>query len=73
MMGYERTSQYNIRIIENQVADIANYERQVPDEYISPDGNDVTEACLEYLRPLIIGETRLIIEDGLPKHIALNN
>jgi len=25
----------------------------MPDEYISPAGNDITPACLEYLRPLV--------------------
>ncbi len=32
---------------------IANAERKVPDAFISADGNDVTEAFLEYARPLI--------------------
>ncbi len=32
---------------------IANAERKVPDAFISADGNDVTEAFLGYVRPLI--------------------
>jgi 6-phosphofructokinase len=32
---------------------IANAERKMPDAFIAPDGNDVTEAFLAYARPLI--------------------
>lgn len=32
---------------------VANAERKVPDEFIAPEGNDVTEAFLDYARPLI--------------------
>jgi 6-phosphofructokinase 1 len=32
---------------------VANAERKVPDEFIAAEGNDVTEAFLEYARPLI--------------------
>jgi len=32
---------------------VANAERKVPDEFIAPDGNDLTEAFLAYARPLI--------------------
>ena len=32
---------------------VANAEQLLPDEYISAQGNDVTEAFLEYVRPLI--------------------
>jgi 6-phosphofructokinase 1 len=34
---------------------VANAERKVPDEFISPEGNDMTEAFLAYARPLIGG------------------
>lgn len=34
---------------------VANAERRVPDDFISPDGNDVTAAFLAYARPLIGG------------------
>jgi 6-phosphofructokinase len=37
------------------LAEVANAERPVPDEYIAPSGNDVTPAFLAYARPLIGG------------------
>lgn len=42
---------------------VANAERRMPDEFIAPAGNDVTEAFLRYARPLI-GEP-------LPAHARL--
>ena len=35
------------------LADVANAERPMPDEFIAADGNDVTPAFLDYARPLI--------------------
>jgi len=37
------------------LAEVANAERPVPDEFISESGNDVTPAFIEYARPLIGG------------------
>ena len=70
-MGFERTCEYQVKIIENDVLEVANKERRLPDFYIHPDANNVTDAFLTYARPLILGEPQLAMEDGLPKHIAL--
>jgi len=35
------------------LAEVAVHAKPMPDEYISPSGNDVTPACLDYLRPLV--------------------
>lgn len=35
------------------LAEIANKERRLPDEYIAPSGHDVTSAFVEWARPLI--------------------
>ena len=37
----------------------ANHEKTVPIDWIAPEGNDVTEKMMAYLRPLIIGEVNL--------------
>ena len=34
---------------------VANAEKLIPEEYLSPEGNDVTQAFLDYARPLIGG------------------
>ena len=53
------------------IAGIANGVKQVPREYITPDGNQITDECKKYLAPLIIGERFPEYENGLPKHIIL--
>lgn len=73
MMGFLRDGDYKIKIIENDVSAIANIEKTVPNEYISENNCDVTEQCIKYLRPLILGEAAPVFEDGVPKHIALSN
>lgn len=46
---------------------VANGEKAFPREWISPDGFFVTEAFLQYARPLIQGEVAPVIEDGIPR------
>ena len=50
---------------------IANMVKTVPDAFINAEGNHVTEACLDYLMPLIAGEVSPIYEKGLPVHFIL--
>ena len=38
-----------------ELAKVANVEKLLPDEYLSPAGNDVTDAFIAYARPLIGG------------------
>lgn len=49
---------------------IANLEKMVPQEFISEDGSQITEAFLTYLRPLIQGELHPIYKNGLPAHLV---
>ncbi len=53
------------------VSDIANAVKAVPEEYINNDGNGITAAGIEYLRPLIQGELDIEYENGLPKHVVI--
>ena len=50
---------------------IANFVRAVPDEFINEEGNNVTDACLKYILPLIEGETAQKYEHGLPVHMVI--
>ena len=70
VMAFKRVKNYRCDIIENRVCDVANKEKVVPDKYISESGNDVTEAFIEYCKPLITGNARMIFENGIPKHIV---
>jgi 6-phosphofructokinase len=53
--------------------DVANIERKMPAEFISPDGFHITEACRTYLQPLIEGEDPPPYRNGLPDYVRLKN
>lgn len=68
MMTIQRasTEPYISDIAHSPVAAIANKVRRVPDEFICPEGNNVTVDCARYLAPLIAGETSPVWRGGLP-------
>ena len=53
------------------VSQVANLVKYVPREWINEAGNQVTEAALSYIAPLVQGEVTPIIENGIPKHFVL--
>lgn len=55
------------------LADVANVEKMMPDNFISADGFGITEACRRYLQPLIAGEDYPPYKDGLPQYVTLKN
>ncbi len=71
VMGFKRTGDYDVYIVENQVAEVANLEKKVPDSYISTSCNDVTEEFIHYCRPLIMGEPTVETKNGIPLHISI--
>ncbi len=55
------------------VNQVANLEKRVPEEWITPDGMQVTEDFERYARPLIQAELTPIYINGVPRHIHLDN
>jgi 6-phosphofructokinase 1 len=53
--------------------DVANREKMMPKNFISPDGMGITEACRRYLEPLIQGEDYPPYKNGLPVYVQLKN
>ncbi len=53
------------------VSEIANVEKKVPTEWITPDGTYVTPELIHYIRPLIQSEITPLWVDGLPRHLRL--
>ena len=45
----------------------------VPADFISEDGFGISQACREYLAPLIEGEDYPPYKDGLPDYVRLKN
>ncbi len=69
VMGFERIDDYRVEIKEYDVSAAANAEKKLPDEFICGD-NNVTDAFIKYCRPLIMGEPKIVYENGIPKHLA---
>lgn len=66
-------SPYRWEIGVAQLADVANYEKMMPRDFISDDGFGITDACRRYLQPLIAGEDYPPYVDGLPAYVSLKN
>ncbi len=73
MVGLKRISNdpYQCTTELHDIHTIANFEKKVPDEWITPDGIGVTPEFLSYARPLIQAELTPIYVDGLPRHIYI--
>ncbi len=73
MMSIYRTSDtpYAYTIGYKELSAVANQTRRVPDDFINTRGNQVTDACLAYLFPLIRGERYPAYEGGLPKYFVI--
>jgi 6-phosphofructokinase 1 len=52
---------------------VANVEKMMPADFISPDGFGITNKCRNYLEPLIKGEDYPPYKDGLPQYVRLKN
>ena len=63
--------EYKITYEPKDVTKIANAVRDVPREFINEAGNNVTDECLNYIKPLIEGETKLFFKNGLPVHFII--
>jgi ATP-dependent phosphofructokinase / diphosphate-dependent phosphofructokinase len=55
------------------LAKVANVEKMMPKNFITPDGFGITERCRTYLAPLMKGEDYPPYQDGLPKYVTLKN
>ena len=64
---------YRWEIGDAPLKDIANVERKMPAEFITPDGFHITDACRTYLQPLIEGEDPPPYRNGLPDYVRLKN
>ncbi len=73
MMVFRRVSDapYGCEIGHEDIEKIANKVKAVPAEFIAPEGNQVTEACIDYLLPLIQGEPEVEYQNGLPVHFVI--
>ena len=67
----KRSSPYRWTIGHIPLSEVANREKKVPREYITPDGFGITAACRRYLAPLVAGEAYPPYRDGLPQYVRI--
>jgi ATP-dependent phosphofructokinase / diphosphate-dependent phosphofructokinase len=64
---------YRWKIAEAPLTKVANVEKMLPKDFITPDGFGITDKARRYLAPLIRGEAPPPYRDGLPQFVRLKN
>jgi len=74
MMVFKRLpgEDYNISIESVDIKNIANKEKVIPREWINEKGNNISRELINYMKPLILGEPKLTMKDGLPVYLKLD-
>ena len=73
MVGFKRISSkpYKIKYALISLSKAANTEQKVPLEWILPHGKGLTQDYIDYALPLIQGDSKARLEDGLPRFAQL--
>ncbi len=73
MVAFERAPgpNYECRTILVDLGDVANVEKKIPREWINEAGNGLLQPFIDYALPLIQGESRVPMEDGVPRFATL--
>ncbi len=73
MIAFERVSNnpYKINYVHLPLHKVANVEKKVPLEWIKPHGAGLTQEFVDYALPLIQGDDKAELEDGLPRFANL--
>ncbi|MBX4265833.1 6-phosphofructokinase [Clostridium estertheticum] len=74
MIGIRRLSNapYTSETFALETSKVANKIKYFPKEWVNEEGNNVTHEAYEYTLPLIMGEPKITIENGLPKYTFLD-
>lgn len=56
-----------------EIKHIANEAKSVPTDWISPSRNNVEQPLIDYLTPLVIGESHVKYENGLPVYMDVSH
>lgn len=62
---------YKIEISMCDAGEVANIEKKIPDKWIDKESGYVSQECVNYIKPLIIGELSPYMVDGMPLHLYL--
>lgn len=69
----DSSAPYRWSVAEAPLSEVANQEKKMPIHFASDDGFSITNACREYLLPLIQGEAFPPFDNGLPRVCKLKN
>lgn len=64
-------SEYSCSCATADIHAIANEEKTVPLAWIDVDNATVTQEFLDYARPLILGESAVVWQSGIPRHFVV--
>jgi len=64
-------AKYRWSIGEAPLEKVANVEKKMPKNFITRDGFGITQACRDYLEPLIAGEDYPPYKNGIPQYAKL--
>jgi ATP-dependent phosphofructokinase / diphosphate-dependent phosphofructokinase len=68
----ENTKEYKCETQLIDLDDVANKEKPIPREWLNEEGNYVKQEFIDYVRPLIMGEVKIRMENGIPRYCKLN-
>lgn len=74
MVAFEREyidGKYHCKYVLLPLSSVANFEKKVPLEWITEDGNGLKHEFIDYALPLIQGEPELPMEHSLPRYARL--
>ena len=74
MVAFEREyidGKYHCKMVLLPLASVANFEKKVPVEWINEDGNGLKHEFIDYVLPLIQGESEAPKENSLPRFAHL--
>ena len=71
MVGLKRREgdKYDVDYIAIDAAEVANFVKHFPTEWILPNYEGITQEAVDYLLPLIQGSPEIIYKDGLPAYV----
>jgi 6-phosphofructokinase 1 len=67
----KKGKRYGWEIGSVELAKVANVEKSIPRDFITPDGFHITKKCRDYILPLIQGEDYPPYKNGLPQYVEM--
>lgn len=66
-----RNMPYTVVMEPADASQIANREKFLPREFLTPAGNNISDQAMAYFLPLIQGELKLSMNGGIPAHFTI--